>query len=322
VNITVYTDPGCPFGFNAQRQELQLMWHYGHAAVIERRMIVLVQRSSSFEDLGLSPELVSRSRERLRALYGMPMGSEPVTRASATIDACRAYVGARMHASDRSLALLRSLRRRAHSDQQQLDDVETIRAAAADAGLEMRDIETWFADSEVEAAMRADMADTRDPLPEALALPHKLSRSDGGLRYSTSSAVFDHGDRRVVAAGFQPFAVYEVAMASVAPEIERRDTPETVEEILAWAPFALATDAAITLWASELELAIPDLQRRIKPFYTDNEHIQLDATARNPQNLTVEPGPDHCSSWMIPWYMSAMYSVPSGALLMFTGRNS
>src|SRR5205085_10461187 len=42
----------------------------------------------------------------------------------------------------------------------------------------------------------------------------------------------------------------------------------------------------------ELELAIPELQRRIKPFYGENEHIQLDANARNPKNLTVEMGPD------------------------------
>jgi superfamily II RNA helicase len=40
----------------------------------------------------------------------------------------------------------------------------------------------------------------------------------------------------------------------------------------------------------ELELAVPELQRRIKPFYTGNEHIQLDATARNPTNLTVSFG--------------------------------
>jgi superfamily II RNA helicase len=42
----------------------------------------------------------------------------------------------------------------------------------------------------------------------------------------------------------------------------------------------------------QLELAIPELQRRIKPFYTDNEHIQLDANARSPKNLSVEIGPD------------------------------
>jgi hypothetical protein len=29
VKVTIYTDPGCPFGFNAQRQETQLAWHHG-----------------------------------------------------------------------------------------------------------------------------------------------------------------------------------------------------------------------------------------------------------------------------------------------------
>jgi superfamily II RNA helicase len=42
----------------------------------------------------------------------------------------------------------------------------------------------------------------------------------------------------------------------------------------------------------ELDLAVPELQRRIKPFYAENEHIQLDANARNPQHLTVEEGPE------------------------------
>jgi predicted DsbA family dithiol-disulfide isomerase len=261
VKVTIYTDPGCPFGFNAQRQELQLLWHYGHAADVERRMIVLLGASASFEDLGVSPDMVAGNRERLARLYGMPMGSEPVTRLSATIDACRAYVGARTHAPDRSLAFLRGLRRRAHSDQQPLDDIATIAAAAQDAGIAADSIESWLADGEVESALRADMAATRDPLPEALALPHKLSRSDGGLRYSTSSAVFEHGDRRVVAAGFQPFAVYEVAMASVAPDIERRDAPQTVEEILTWAPFALATAEVAELRGIEIDQARDELQR-------------------------------------------------------------
>jgi len=105
------------------------------------------------------------------------------------------------------------------------------------------------------------MAATRDPLPEALTLPHRLSKSDGGLRYSTSSAVFEHEDRRVVAAGFQPFAVYEVAMASVAPHIERRDAPETVEAILAWAPYALATAEVAELRGIEIDQARGELER-------------------------------------------------------------
>lgn len=241
MKVTVYTDPGCPFGFNAQRQELQLMWHYGHAAEIERTMIVLGEQTVSFAERGMSADMVARGRERLSAQYGMPMGSEAMTEAPATIDACRAYVGARLHAPARSLALLRGLRRRAHSDQQRLDDVATLHAAADDAGIDAAEVDAWLADPAVEAAVRADMAATRDPLPEARALAHKMSGTGEAMRYSTSSAVFAHDGRLVVSPGFQPFAVYEVAMASVAPEVDRRDPPGSVGEVLAWAPFPLAT---------------------------------------------------------------------------------
>jgi predicted DsbA family dithiol-disulfide isomerase len=262
VRVTLYTDPGCPFGFNAQRQELQLMWHYGHAAEIERRMIVLQERSVVFgEGPGPTAEMVARGRDRLAKLYGMPMSLEPVPRLAATIEACRAYVGARTYAPERALALLRALRRRAHSAHQPLDDPETIAGAARDAGLKPELVESWRADGEVGAALRADMAATRDPLPEALALPHKLSRFDSGLRYSTSSGVFEHERRRVVAAGFQPFTVYEVAMANVAPHFERRAAPETVEEVLAWAPFALATAEVAELRAIDLGTAREELER-------------------------------------------------------------
>ena len=42
----------------------------------------------------------------------------------------------------------------------------------------------------------------------------------------------------------------------------------------------------------QLELVVTDLQARIKPFYQEHEHIQLDANARSPKNLTVEQGPE------------------------------
>ena len=261
MKVTIYTDPGCQFGFNAQRQELQLMWHYGHAVDVEWRMIVLVEQSSSFEELGLSPELVARTRERLAGLYGMPMGLKIATRVAATIDACRAYVGARVHAPDRAPALLRSLYRRAHSDQYPLDDPETIAAAAADAGLLAASAEAWLADDNVEAVLRADMAATHDPPPEALALPNKLSRNGKGLRYASASAEFENGERRIAVAGFQPFAVYEVAMANVAPEIQRRDPPNAVEEVLAWAPYPLATAEVAELRGIDIESARNELER-------------------------------------------------------------
>jgi hypothetical protein len=44
--------------------------------------------------------------------------------------------------------------------------------------------------------------------------------------------------------------------------------------------------------AGQLDLAVPELQRRIKPFYQEHQHIQLDANARNPVHLDVTPGAD------------------------------
>lgn len=261
VDVTIYTDPGCPFGFNAQRQEAQLQWHYGAGLDIRRRMIVLSEETSSFEERGLSREMVAGNAKRLRSLYGMPMLTDPPDRLAATIQACRVYVGARTHDPARADLLLRHLRRRAFSEGQPLDALDTLHAAGTDAGLASAPIDGWLADEHVERALREDMAATRAPLPEALALAHRLSRSNGGLRYSTASAVFERGDRRVVMPGFQPFAVYEVAVANVAPELDRRPPPHTVEEALAWAPYPLATAEVAELRGIGLDQARQELER-------------------------------------------------------------
>ena len=41
--------------------------------------------------------------------------------------------------------------------------------------------------------------------------------------------------------GFQPFAVYDVVTANLVPGLERRDPPESVEEVLRWTGTPLAT---------------------------------------------------------------------------------
>lgn len=261
VNVTIFTDPGCPFGFNAQRQEAQALWHYGDGLDITRRMIVLNEKSSSFEERGLTREMVVSNTKRLRALYGMPMLTDPPVRLPSTFEACRAYVGARTHDRARADLLLRALRRRAFSDGQPLDDSEALHGAGRDAGIAPETVDAWLADGEVAAALREDMAATRAPLPEALALAHRLSKSDGGLRYSTASAVFEQGQRRVVMPGFQPFAVYEVAIANVAPELERHPRPQTAEEILSWAPYPLATAEVAELRGIGLDDARSELQQ-------------------------------------------------------------
>lgn len=50
-------------------------------------------------------------------------------------------------------------------------------------------------------------------------------------------------------------------MASVAPDIERRNPPESVEELLAWAPYALATAEVAELRGVEIDQARGELER-------------------------------------------------------------
>ena len=261
VTVTIYTDPGCPFGFNAQRQEAQLLWHYGHGLNVTRRMIVLTEHSAAFQERGLTREMVAANSKRLRSSYGMPMLTDPPDRLPATRQACKAYVGARIHDPARADLLLRCLRRRAFSDGQPLDQPDTLNGAGADAGIAPETLAAWLADEQVEAALRDDMAATRSPLPEALALAHRLSRSDSGLRYSTASAVFEHDGRRVVMPGFQPFAVYEVAVANVAPQLERRPPPDTIQDALAWTPYPLATAEVAELRGVSLDQTRDELQQ-------------------------------------------------------------
>jgi hypothetical protein len=152
------------------------------------------------------------------------------------------------------------LRRRAFSEGRPLDDPATISAAGSEVGIDAAALEAWMVDETVEAALREDMAATRAPVPEALALSHRLSKSDGGWRYSTGSAVFERGQRKVVMPGFQPFAVYEVAMANVAPDLERRPAPESVEDVLSWASYPLATAEVAELRGVGLEDARKELE--------------------------------------------------------------
>ncbi len=241
VQVTVYTDPGCPFGFNAQRQDLQLLWHYGEAIDVSRRMIVLLEETVTYEERGLPIGVIADAMARLLDDYGMPMLATPAPRMAATIDGCRAFIGATLNDPDRAGALLRALRTQVFSYGNPLDEPQTLHNAAREVAIEPATIDAWLADNEVAAALAADMAAARAPVPEALALGHRLSGPAGSRRYSTGSAIYERDGHAVAAAGFQPFGVHEVAMANVAPDVERRPSPDTVDEILAWAPYPLAT---------------------------------------------------------------------------------
>jgi predicted DsbA family dithiol-disulfide isomerase len=246
VAITEFTDPGCPWAFSAEPFRLKLDWTYGDQIAWEPRMVVLSEDTSAYAERGFTPEMLAGGMATIAREHGMPIDTAPRERIAATVDACRAVVAACLHAPQAVRPLLRALRVRNFRGEL-IDDAATLRAAAADAGLDGDTLAAWSADAAVEAALREDMDRARHPTPAALAQDARLADWEGGRRYTCPSYEIARGETTLTVPGFQPLAAYLVALANLFPEAEQRPAPERVEDVLAWAGTPLASQEVAVL---------------------------------------------------------------------------
>jgi 2-hydroxychromene-2-carboxylate isomerase len=271
--ITEYTDPGCPFAWSAEPARRRLHWLYGEQLDWQVRMVGLAHTPSVYEEKGFTPERQAASFRKLSQQHHMPMDTSLRPRVAATVPACRAVVAVRRHLPEQERAMLRALRV-LHFRGWLLDEPETIAAAAWRAGIDPAELERWVAEPETEDLLQADLELAREPTPKALALAHKLARTDqGGHRYTCPSyEVRRDGDGASVSVpGFQPLAAYEVAVANLFPGAERRDDPEDVVEVLAWAGEPLATAEVAAVCVIGLDEARERLGR-----VASEEHVGFD----------------------------------------------
>jgi predicted DsbA family dithiol-disulfide isomerase len=242
VVITEFTDPACPWAYSAEPFRRRLNWLYGEHLEWRTRMVVLAETPDEYEEKGFTPERQAEAFAKIAAEHGMPIDTGRRDRMAATLPACRAVVATRLHAPERERRVLRRLRVR-HFAGQLLDDPQTIAGAARDAGLDPAELERWVGEPDVEEAVREDMRAAREPHPAARTLDHKLANWSGGRRYTCPSyEVVRRSDGvRIAVPGFQPFAVYDVLLANLVPDIERRDPAESAAEVLAWTGTPLAS---------------------------------------------------------------------------------
>jgi predicted DsbA family dithiol-disulfide isomerase len=241
LEITLFTDPACPFAFSAEPVRQRLRWHYGEGLDWQLRMIVLT----------LEPDEADRLAEGapgLQRRYGMPIAPGPYPRSFSSEPACRAIVAARRHTPALAERLLRALRVRTMAGGL-LDDPQLIAAAARDAGIDVPELARWSAEPAVAAELESDVAAARSPSASARALDHKLGGPADQRRYSAPSYELRRADGSGAASvpGFNPIEAYEAAIASLAPELPRAPKPESVSALLAWADEPLATAEVVAV---------------------------------------------------------------------------
>lgn len=262
LSVTEFSDPGCPWAWSAEPFRLRLSWLYGDAIEWHLRVVVLSERPEDYVERGFTPEMLAEGAARIAREHRMPIDTRVRPRMHATLPACRAVVATRVHAPGLERRLFRELQIRNFSGRL-LDDPDTVGDAARAVGIDPAELFAWERDPVVLEQLEEDKALARRPAPAALALDHKLAGWSGGRRYTCPSyELVRRSDGATMAApGFQPFATYDVIAANLLPELERRPDPETVEEVLRWAGYPLATQEVAVVCGIPFEQAREELGR-------------------------------------------------------------
>jgi 2-hydroxychromene-2-carboxylate isomerase len=258
MHITHFTDPGCPWAYSAWPAHTTLQWRYGEQLRWTLVMIGLTEDAGQYAARGYTPTRSAIGYGRFRR-FGMPFQVTPKARLSATSPACRAIVATRLAAPALEDAALRVLQFAQFTTTGTLDDPETLRSALVGVeGLNADAVVGRIHDPEVVAAYEADRTRARAAAGSPTEFQGRAADTDGAVRYTAPSLVFDGPDgQSLEAGGFQPIEAYDVVIANLEPTLERRPPPEDPVEVLRAFPYALTTAEVAAVMTEHL--GVPNL---------------------------------------------------------------
>jgi len=258
VEIAHFTDPGCPWAWSASPAHAALRWRYGDALRWRLVMIGLTESAEQYLARGYSPARQARGYQRFRR-YGMPFSTQPRRRIAATGRACRAVVATRLLDAPRELEAFRALQLGMFTGGLVLDeDADIALALERVPGLDVRAIVDALDDPEVERAYEADRSEARTAAGSPTEFQGKAARTDGPVRYTAPSLIFETNGRRLEAGGFQPVEAYDVIVANLDPTLERREPPENARDVLVALPHALTTQEVAAVLCRGNDAPDPD----------------------------------------------------------------
>jgi 2-hydroxychromene-2-carboxylate isomerase len=255
ITATHFTDPACPWAYSARPAHARLRWRFG--AQIEWRLVLigLSESAEAYERRGYTTDRLLATQHRFSDRFGMPFSFERKPRMAGTSRACRAIVAAREVDPALGEATLRALQLLQFTTPRLLDDDDDLRAVLAGVpGLDAEAIVGRIDDPEIVELYEADRALARSAEGSPTHAQDRHSTSDGPVRYTAPSVIFDHRDGgRFEVGGFQPFEAYDTGLANLDLRLERRPAPESVLDALAAFPAGLTTaEAASVMRESDL----------------------------------------------------------------------
>jgi 2-hydroxychromene-2-carboxylate isomerase len=259
VKVIHFTDPACPFAYAASPALAVLRWRYGSQLDWRLVTIGLTENPQRYVDAGYTPTRMVLGTLHAFARHGMPLLFEPRARLTVSTRACRAIVATRLLACGRENDVLRALQFGWFTSTLLLDqDDDIARALARVQGLDAAAIVAAIDDEATLAAYEQDKAETRTAEGGPTDFQGKARQTDGPVRYSAPSLVFEsESGQRLEAGGFQSIEAYDVLIANLDRTLEREAPPEEAIEALRSFPEGLVTQELAAIMAHNNQLPDP-----------------------------------------------------------------
>jgi predicted DsbA family dithiol-disulfide isomerase len=247
ITATLYSDPACPWAYSESPALRVIEWRYGDQLDWKLVLIGLTEDSSQYAARGYTPLRGALGQLSFRR-YGMPFSPAPKDRLSATARACRAVVAARLQSPGTEWAVFRALQLANFTTGLVLEDDEGLRdALSAVPGIDAGAVVDALDSDEVTVAYEADKADSRTAAGSPTELQGKAGNTDGVVRYTAPSIIFQSNGTRLEAGGFQPVEAYDVLIANLDPTLERQPPPATPTALLSHFEGGLTTQEVAAL---------------------------------------------------------------------------
>jgi predicted DsbA family dithiol-disulfide isomerase len=254
---TLYSDPACPWAYSESPALRVIEWRYGDQLDWRLVLVGLTEDRRQYEERGYTPLRGALGQARFRGRYGMPFSPTPKERLSATSRACRVVVAARLDQPGSEWRVFRALQLANFTTPLLLDDDEQL--AQALAAIDAAHLVGRIDDPDVVEAYQRDKVATRTAAGSAAELQGKTRVTDGPVRFTAPSVIFEQNGTALVAGGFQSVDAYDVLVANLDPTLDRREPPDTPEPLLERFRDGLVTQEVAALMAGNNEE--PDRER-------------------------------------------------------------